>query len=113
MSKGLSKQQLTILGLLNGSVKPQCFSSGGELTTGELVEELVAHGILRDSMPHKQQLSTVRRACDSLVRRGLVAGRYAIHLDYPWAYEITWSVKQVGDDDQPTNDKGEMNEDAD
>ncbi len=92
MSKGLSKQQTAILGLLRGDVVRQCFAGSGELTTDELAEELIEHGLLRDSMPNKQRLSTVRRACDSLQRRGLVASRYVIHCDYPWAYAISWSV---------------------
>lgn len=77
MSKGLSRIQNCIIGLLRGTVRRRCFpGSGGALITSELAEELMEHGLLSDHAPRKQQLFIVRRACDSLIRRGLIVGEY-------------------------------------
>ena len=76
MSRGLSKIQNCIVGLLRGTVRRRCFSGGGALITSELAEELTEHGLLSDQAPFKQRLFVVRRACDSLVRRGVINGEY-------------------------------------
>lgn len=77
MSKGPSKIQNCILGLLRGEVRRQCYSGGSSpLITNELVDELTEAGLLSDGTPRKQRLFVVRRACDSLAGRGLVIGEY-------------------------------------
>jgi hypothetical protein len=92
MSKGLSKIQVSILGLLDGSIKKQSFSGSGSLTTSELLEELIACEIKTSDSPRKIAMFSVRRACLSLVERGLIEGVYTIDCDYPWAKTIAWSI---------------------
>lgn len=54
MSKGLSKIQKSIIGLLCGTARRRCFAgSGGALITSELDEELTEHGLLSDHAPRK------------------------------------------------------------
>ena len=91
MSKGLSKRQQVILGILGGSIRSQCYASGDELTTGELVEELESGGHLDRETNRKQRLFTVRRACDSLLSRGLLKGKTV--LCDPYSVDtISWSA---------------------
>jgi hypothetical protein len=97
MSKGLSKLQRTIVGLLDGSLKRQ-FYRGGALITSELLAELVDREAVREDMPRNMAMFTVRRACMSLVERGILEGEYSIHADYPWAKVITWRL--VSDQDK-------------
>src|SRR5262245_13993430 len=94
MSRGLSKRQRIILAVLDGS-RPRRVYAPGPMTTRELVQELVAHGALpeRAGKPAwRQALFTTRRACFSLVRRGLLEGRYCIDGDPPSCLSITWKA---------------------
>ena len=89
MSRGLSKIQRAIMRQLEGPGRGH-FYRCGSLGTRELVEELKESGILREDMPSKFSNFTVRRACFSLVRRGLVEGRREMDLDHPEALTIIW-----------------------
>jgi len=95
MSKGLSKLQQEIVGLLGGSIRREVFRGSGALTTGELLEELQCRGVVRDDAPKKIAMFTVRRACNSLLQRGLVDREYEIHCDYPWAKVAVWTLKET------------------
>lgn len=76
MGRGLSKLQTAILGLIDGTVRSKVYGGAEAFGTPELMEELEAMGLLDDSTPRKQKVFTVRRACDSLFRRGLIQGTY-------------------------------------
>jgi hypothetical protein len=89
MSRGLSRMQKTILGLLDGSLQGRVFRSGGDLGTAELRAELLEAGILATE-DQRQGMYTVWRACASLARRGLLQGERTIDCDYPWARTISW-----------------------
>lgn len=94
MSKGLGRIQRTIVGLLDGSLKRKLFCGGGRLTTSELLAELQERGVIRDDVPRKVALFTVRRACHALVQPELLEGEYEIDVDFPWAETIRWRLKQ-------------------
>jgi hypothetical protein len=94
MSRGLSKMQMTILGLLQGTERGLVFSGGREWTTGELLAELTERGRIGESVRRKIALYTVRRACNSLQVRGLIDGEYTIDCDHPGANTISWSIKE-------------------
>ena len=94
MSKGLGKLQRAIVGLLDGTLKHQVFSAGGALATSELLAELVALGLLEEDLPRKTAMSTVRRACHSLLDRGILEGEYSIDCDYPWAQVASWRINR-------------------
>ncbi len=93
MSKGLSKIQKTILGLLEGTEKGRIFAChGGSLLTSELVDELVDRGLLKEDAPRKQLMFTVVRACGSLVHRGLLEGIY--ESDEWGRHTISWEASK-------------------
>lgn len=94
MSKGLSKLQRHVVGLLDGSIKHTIYSGGkgSELTTRELLEELVEAGLLPEGRDRKQAMFTVRRACMSLLRRDLLTGRYAWDCDNVGRRIATWKT---------------------
>jgi hypothetical protein len=92
MSRGLSRLQRGILGLLAGEMRPQVFGSSAALDTGELLEEMIAHDLISEEMPHKQALFTIRRACLSLARRGFVVGQYVPDMDHCGATTIQWTA---------------------
>jgi hypothetical protein len=96
MGKGLSKIQTTIVGLLDGSIKSQVYRNSGAFTTRELLEELIACGVMSDDTPHKFAMFTVRRACLALINRDILKGVYEIDCDYPWAQIATWSILDSG-----------------
>jgi hypothetical protein len=96
MGKGLSKQQTVILGLLRGTEKGLRYTSGGELTTAELADELCEREMFSENAPRRQRLFTVRRACDSLLSRGMIEGSYTIAQPYTWARVISWKATAVG-----------------
>ena len=74
MSRGPGKVQGAIAGLFDGTRPRRLFGSGA-LTTGELPDELAEAGLF-EGTPRRQALFAVRRACDGLVRRGVLAGSY-------------------------------------
>lgn len=79
MSKGISKTQAVILGLLRGTEKKQVYRGvGGPMDTAEIAAELEERQLLNYDQPRKLRLFTVRRACDSLLRRGLIESRYIL-----------------------------------
>jgi hypothetical protein len=84
--------QQAIIGLLDGTVKRQSCSGCGELTTDELLEELRELGFIREDVPRKHALFTVRRACTSLLERSILEGEYMAHPDYPWANVLLWKL---------------------
>jgi hypothetical protein len=92
MSKGLSKLQKAIVGMLDGSIKHDVYSSGNTLTTRELLEELIAHDEMPSDANHKSAMFTVRRACLSLLNRDILQGEYMIDCDYPWAITASWTL---------------------
>lgn len=94
MSRGLSRIQQAIVGLLRGEVRRNCYSGGGSLTTGELAEELEALGLVDREWPKhwRQSVFVVRRACRSLLRRGLVTGKYERCNDPPVVMTIEWTA---------------------
>lgn len=91
MTRGLSKSQVIILGLL---------AKTGGLDTPEIVEVLSDQGIIKQGAPRKQQMYTVVRACKALARRGLVVGNQVTHADYPWAKTIHWVAKKRNPSDE-------------
>lgn len=95
MSKGLSKMQRRIHGLLSGTESPVFYSSSNKLTTAEILDELIEYGMLDGSRPRKQLMATVLRACDSLCRRELVEGVYGRDVERGPAITVTWSAKAV------------------
>jgi len=94
MSRGLSKLQRAIVGLLVGTLERQVFSSGGGLTTSELLEELQARGLVKEGISRKIAMFTVRRACHSLLDRGIVEGEYVIDCNHPWAQVACWRLSK-------------------
>ncbi len=48
--------------------------------------------MIKDKAPRKQQLWTVRRACESLLNRGLVEATRTKAETYPWANVISWKT---------------------
>jgi hypothetical protein len=98
MTRGLSRAQVVILGLLNRTERPRLFSSGGILDTSELLEELIARDLLREDSPRKQQMYTVVRACRSLVRRGLIEGQYVPDMNNPGRRTISWRAIETEND---------------
>lgn len=92
MSKGLSKLQRQIVGLLDGSIKRQVYSSG-PLTTAELLEELIASGVMADDRDRKLAMFTIRRACHSLLNRGIIAGEYIHDCDNAGRIAAKWYVE--------------------
>ena len=92
MSKGLSKLQRAIVGLLDGTLEHKVYTSGGALATNELLEELQARGLVKEDIPRKIAMFTVRRACHSLLNRGILEGEYCIDCNYPWAEVATWRL---------------------
>ncbi|MGA2797774.1 MAG: hypothetical protein ABSE63_09360 [Thermoguttaceae bacterium] len=92
MSKGLSKLQKDIVGLLDGSLKRMVYSPGDSLTTRELLEELIEHDEMSSDTNHKVAMFTVRRACLSLLSRDIIKGEYGIDCDYPWAKIASWTI---------------------
>ncbi len=94
MSRGLSKLQRAIVGLLDGTIKLRIFSGSGALTTSELLEELRERGLVREDIPRKTAMFTVRRACLSLLERDILEGEYVIDVDHPWARVASWHLKE-------------------
>jgi hypothetical protein len=90
VSRGLSKIQRHIVGILSGTTRPLVFRSGGTLTTGELLDELREAGLVREDGPRGVGTFTVRRACLSLHRRGLIRGVYTRLCDLPLSLTIAW-----------------------
>jgi hypothetical protein len=91
MSKGLSKLQKAIVGLLDGTIKHEVYS-GKTLSTRELLEELIEHDEISRDSNHKTAMFTVRRACLSLLNRDILQGEYIIDCDYPWAKTACWTL---------------------
>jgi hypothetical protein len=81
MSRGLSRLQQGILDLMTGEARPKVYASPDSLETGELLEEMTACGFI-SGRERKQALFTIRRACISLVRRGLLEGKYVPFFDH-------------------------------
>jgi hypothetical protein len=92
MSKGVGKLQTAILGLLRGEIRKMVYGGCGDHTTPELVDELLAHGILNADKPRRQHLWAILRACDSLARRELLDGKY-VYSDDQRCEVVMWSLK--------------------
>ena len=90
MSKGLSKLQQVIVSLLSGKERGLCYANATVLTTSELLAELEERELLNRNTARKIRLFTVRRACTSLLNRGLVQGNY-VFTDVS-ARELSWSI---------------------
>jgi hypothetical protein len=97
MSKGLGRLQRSIVGLLEGTLSRRVFAGSGPLTTDELLAELEERGLVRAETSRKVRLFTVRRACISLLDRGVLEGEYILHPEYPWARVLSWSVAKRKD----------------
>jgi hypothetical protein len=95
MSRGLSKTQTYILQLFRGEVAGQVYNVKGGLDTGEIVDELEECGLLNESTPRRQKLSTVRRACDLLQRRKLLQSKYGFQEHGYRA--VAWSLASTGE----------------
>ena len=94
MGRGLSKQQTVILGLLRGTERSKVYAKSREFTTAELLDELAARDFVNDDAPRRHQIFTVRRACDSLLNRGLVEAEYTHVEPYIWARILSWKAKK-------------------
>ena len=91
MSRGTSQMQREILSALRGERMKVFHPSGGALDTSEIVEELEARGFrLPDN--RKSAMFTVRRACDSLGRRGYLSSKYAPDWNNPGRKTVSWSL---------------------
>lgn len=93
VSRGLSRLQRGILAFLRGKVPAIFHVPGGAHTTTELLREMVARGWIRsDDTPaeHRQNLFVLRRACASLVRRGLLVSEDTTASDPPHCRTISW-----------------------
>lgn len=66
----------------------------GGCDTAELLEELVARGMVSDRAPRKQQMFTVVRACRALERRGLVSGSFVTDADHPHCRTLRWTAQR-------------------
>jgi hypothetical protein len=95
MSRGLSKLQRAIIGLLDGTV-PRAVYGRGALTTSELLEELVCRGLVPPERPRKIAMYTIRRACISLLDRGIVTGEYVVHDPCAWTDVLSWRIAKDG-----------------
>ena len=91
MSKGLGKLQQAIVELLDGTLERQVVS-GAALCTNELLEELQARGLVKEDIPRKIAMFAVRRACHSLLDRGILEGEYTIDCYHPWAKVACWRL---------------------
>jgi hypothetical protein len=92
--------QNAIVGLLSGTARGRVFSSTRALDTAELVEELQAAGFVTTEK-HRQALATVRRACASLVRRGILAGRYVVSGNPPHGETTSWTIASHEREERP------------
>jgi hypothetical protein len=91
MSKGISKLQRGILDLLQGKSQGQVYTSGTELTTSELLDEMQVRELVK-TQNRKEALFTIRRACDSLCRRGLIKGTYTRDCDRWGCITVAWDA---------------------
>jgi len=89
----LGKLQSRILGILNGSAPTKYAAGGQELTTAELLEELVYAGLLSRYAIRSAQFVTVRRACQTLAQRKLISGSCPTEAESPHRTEA-WSIVQ-------------------
>ena len=74
MGTGLSPLQKAIIATLDGTARRHCYSAG-PLITNELMEELIKAGVIaqpRNRRQHKLRIHALRRACNALVRRGIL-----------------------------------------
>ena len=94
MSRGRSKLQRAIVGLLDGTIEMRVYRGGGVLTTSELLEELRERGLVREDIPRKTAMFTVRRACLSLLERDILEGEYVTDVDHHWAQVASWRLKE-------------------
>ena len=94
MSRGLSKIQRVVLGLLDGTERGMVYQSTTALDTGEMLDELVERGMVKDGN-RKLAMFTVRRACDSLLSRGLISGKNVFDSNNPGRRTICWSKKEA------------------
>jgi hypothetical protein len=93
MCSGLSAGQQVIDGLLYGSLSGEVYENTDDgCDTAELLEELLARGLINSSAPRKQQMFTVVRACRSLERRGLIRGERVQDVDHPHCWTIHWTA---------------------
>jgi hypothetical protein len=92
MSRGISKLQRTIIGLLDGSLNSRVYRAGGVFITRELLEELREAGVMSEEQSRKSAMDTVLRACHSLVRRGLLVGERTIDTDDCRLTTISWQI---------------------
>lgn len=95
----LSKIQRVILGLLTGSERGLVFRTGGSLTTGELLEELQARGLMTPQW-RKIGMFTVRRAALALYHRGLISAHYVSDCDHPRNQTVSFSRKSRGEENR-------------
>jgi len=78
MSKGISKLQRHILGLLDGTIPGQCYQgSGGALITTEVADELEAAGLITTEN-RKAAMFTAWRSCRGLFNRDLIKAEYTV-----------------------------------
>jgi hypothetical protein len=92
MSRGLSNMQRHILAVLRGDERGYVFANAaGGLHTSELYEELTGGGMFEDT-PRRQAVFAIRRACRSLLERGLLERRYSVKDEPPFPREIAWSA---------------------
>lgn len=94
MSKGLGKLQRAIVGLLDVTLEGEVYTKGRILTTNELLDELRARGLVKEDIPRKTAMFAVRRACLSLLNRGILEGEYIIDCNYPWANVASWHLSE-------------------
>jgi len=93
MSRGISKSQQIIFGLLNGLEDGRVYDDLDHgCDTAELLEELLVRGLVNEDAPRKQQMFTVVRACRSLERRGLLEGEMVTDADHPHCKTLHWTA---------------------
>jgi hypothetical protein len=86
--------QRDIVGILSGTRQRRVYGGGGRLDTSELVEELLALGYFADCEERRQVVFTTRRACWSLVRRGLLTAEYVLAVPPVHGGTISWKATE-------------------
>lgn len=91
MGRGLSEVQRGIVKILSGNSGLRWPATGAVMTTGELVDALQALDLIRSDATWKYCAFSVRRACRSLERRGILSGRLDRDIDR-WIDTLFWSL---------------------
>jgi hypothetical protein len=73
---------------MKGAVYGDC----SELTTSQLLDELIECELLDGTRPHRQLMHSVVRACSSLCSHGLLESEYTDDTDAPGRTTVSWKA---------------------